>query len=72
MVTQPTGVRVVGGPKPQSARFDAAAGGGAKIRQTGVRTHACTSGTGYVTIEPLTVLQAPCVLTACSLLSKNF
>ena len=29
--------------KPHSAHFGAAAGGGAKIRQIGIRTHACTA-----------------------------
>ena len=65
---QPTGGRF----EPQSGHFGAAAGGGAKSQQTGIRTHAYKPGIGCVTIGPLAVLSAPCVPTACSLLSKNF
>ena len=58
--------------EPQSGHFGAAGGGGAKIWQTRIRTYAYRSGIGCVTIGPLAVLRAPCVPTACSLLSKNF
>ena len=58
--------------EPQSGHFGAAAGGGAKSQQTKIRTDACTSGIGCVTIGPLAVLPALCVPTACRLLSKNF
>ena len=58
--------------EPQPGHFGAAAGGGAKSLQTRIRTDACIPGIGCVTIGPLAVLPAPCVPTACSLLSKNF
>ena len=54
--------------QPQSAHFGAAA----KSQAARIRTDACTSGIGCVTIGPLAVLPIPCVPTACSLLSKNF
>ena len=54
------------------AHFGAAAGGGAKSQQTRTRTYACTSGIGCAITGPLALLPAPCVPTACSLLSKNF
>ena len=37
---------------PGSAHFDAAAGGGAKIRHTRTRTKACAAGLDCVTIGP--------------------
>ena len=58
--------------KPQSAHFGAAAGGRAKSKQTRIRTGACASGIGCVTIGPLAMLPVLCVPTACRLLSKNF
>ena len=58
--------------EPQSGHFGAAAGGGAKIWQTRIRTDACKSGISCVTSGPLAVLTALCVPTACSLLSENF
>ena len=72
VVTQPAGIRVVVGSNPSSAHFGAAASGGAKSQQIRIRTDACTSGIGCAAIGPLAMLPAPCVPTACSLLSKNF
>ena len=58
--------------EPQSAHFGAAAGGGARTQRSRIRTNACMSDIGCITIGPLAVLAALCVPTACSLLSKNF
>ena len=58
--------------EPQSGHFGAAAGDIAKVQQTRIRTDAYDASVGCVTIGPPAVLPAPCVPTACSLLSKNF
>ena len=72
VVTQPTGVRVVGGSDlslPILAPPPAAA---LKFGRLGFEPTPAHPESVAVTIGPLTVVQAPCVLTACSLLSKNF
>ena len=58
--------------EPQPGHFGAAAAGGGENEQTRIRTDACKTTTGCVTIGPLAVLLAMCVPTACSLLNKNF
>ena len=57
--------------EPHSGHFGAAGGGG-ENEHPRIRTDACMSGIGCVTIGPLHVLPTVCVPTACSLLSKNF
>ena len=59
------------GSNPSLPTFAPPAAAARKVGRT-LRTDACTSGFGRVTIGPLAVLSAPCVPTACSLLSKNF
>ena len=65
-------IRVVGGSNPSLASLAPPPAAALKILQTRIRTDACIPGIGCVTIGPMAVLPAPCVPTACSLLSKNF